>query len=77
MNTVSNELWSLMAKCITHEASANERLVMDNLLLESDELLNTFNELQRCYQTKEQPLVTDPAPAFEKLNERIKKMTKL
>ncbi len=55
MKGVSNEMYSLMAKCIADEASANERLVMDSLLKENEELIVLFNKLKHYYQLKEKP----------------------
>ncbi len=74
MKGVSNEMYSLMAKCIADEASANERLVMDSLLKENEELIVLFNKLKHYYQLKEKPETKDPALAFGKLNTRIQKM---
>lgn len=74
MKEVSNEVYSLMAKCIAGEASVNELFVMDSLLKENEELTVIFNELQHYYQMKEKPETRGPASAFEKLNTRIQKM---
>lgn len=77
MKGVSNEVYSLMAKCIANEASVNEQFVMNSLLKENEELIVIFNELRQYYQLKEKPEIKDPASAFEKLNTRIQKMTNL
>lgn len=55
MKGVSNEMYSLMAKYIANEASASERLVLDSLLNENEELIVLFNELKHYYQLKEKP----------------------
>jgi hypothetical protein len=77
MKEVSNEVYSLMAKCIANEASVNELFVMDSLLKENEELIVLFNELKQYYRVKEKSEIKDPASAFEKLNSRIQKMTNL
>jgi hypothetical protein len=77
MKGVSNEMYSLMAKCIANEASVNELVVMDSLLKENEELIVIFNELKQYFQLKEKPETKDPTSAFEKLNNRIQKMTNL
>lgn len=75
MKRVSNEVYSLMTKFIVNEASANERLMVESLLHENEELVTLFNELKEYYQCKEKPEIKDPKPAFEKLTGRIQKMT--
>ncbi len=77
MKEVSNEMYSLIAKCLANEVSASERSVMDNLLRENEELIFIVNELKQYYQLKEKSETKDPACAFEKLNNRIQKMTNL
>jgi hypothetical protein len=75
MKGVSNEVYSLLAKCVANEASANELLMVESLLQENEDLRVLFSELKGYYQLKEKPEMKDPKPAFEKLNDRIQKMT--
>lgn len=67
MKEIRNEMYMLMGKYLTHEASAHERLVLENMLNQNEELMTAFVELRQYYQLKEVPEFKDPGPAFEKL----------
>ena len=77
MKGVRNEMYSLIAKCIANEATANECLVMDAILKENEELIVIFNELKQYYRLKEKSEVRDPKSAFERVNSRLQKMGNL
>ncbi len=77
MKGVNNKVWALMAKYIVNEASAEEKLIFSSLAVENEELRTIFKELLQYYRVNEPADINDPAPAFEKLNERIKNLENL
>ena len=73
MKQFGDEVWPLMAKYIVNETSATERLAMDKLLKECDELLDIYRKLQPYYETTGESDDADAVEAFRKLDARIRK----
>jgi len=73
MSEVQDDIWGLLAKYLCGEASSTERLLVEILLKENEDLRNFYQQLEMAYLLNENKGNKDALYAFSKLDERIKK----
>jgi hypothetical protein len=72
MKTLEDRVWAQLAKYIANEATEGERHFISTLLRENQEIADLYQKLSACYQSREKTDIHDPAPAFKRLDERIR-----
>lgn len=72
MKALHDRVWAQLAKYMTNEATDEEREYISTLLRENSAVAAWYRELCLYYESREVFEYKDPAPAFKKLDQRIK-----
>jgi tRNA C32,U32 (ribose-2'-O)-methylase TrmJ len=73
MREVQDNMWPLVAKYITDEASEEERTFIEQVLKENEEISSLYEQLFIVYQTTEKFERANSTDAFSRLHTRITK----
>ena len=67
------EMWSLLAKYLSGEATASECIMVEFLLKENEELRDFYHQMELAYVLNEPNGNKEAIKAFTRLDKRIKK----